>query len=294
MSHAAAPAAWTTHAERGTVPLIRLAVWLVLRLPRWAMQALLTPVCLYFFVSSLNAGAASRTFLARALGRRPTALERWRHYRTFATCLLDRVLLLNGRVGLFDVRVHGEREISAIATTGAGGFLIGAHLGNFEVVRAAGHRFGVVRTALLMYEDNARKTNAVLNALNPRLAMQVIGLGRPGAMLAVKDRLEEGYLIGMLADRSLAGERCVDVDFLGAPARFPLGPFRMAAILRKPVLLMLGVYRGGRRYDIHFEVLAANPAEEPLEAVLRRYVARLEDHCRRAPFNWFNFYDFWA
>jgi predicted LPLAT superfamily acyltransferase len=28
--------------------------------------------------------------------------------------------------------------------------------------------------------------------------------------------------------------------------------------------------------------------------LMRRYSARLEHHMRRAPFNWFNFYDFWA
>jgi predicted LPLAT superfamily acyltransferase len=27
---------------------------------------------------------------------------------------------------------------------------------------------------------------------------------------------------------------------------------------------------------------------------MQRYVTRLEFHCRRAPYNWFNFYDFWA
>ena len=27
---------------------------------------------------------------------------------------------------------------------------------------------------------------------------------------------------------------------------------------------------------------------------MARYAARLEQHCRAAPFNWFNFYDFWG
>jgi hypothetical protein len=30
-----------------------------------------------------------------------------------------------------------------------------------------------------------------------------------------------------------------------------------------------------------------------LAAVIRRYAARLEHHARQAPYNWFNFYDFW-
>ena len=67
-----------------------------------------------------------------------------------------------------------------------------------------------------MYEDNARKTNAVLNAINPALAIDIIGLGKPGSMLAVKDRLDEGHLVGILADRSLESERRMAFPFLGA------------------------------------------------------------------------------
>ena len=157
-----------------------------------------------------------------------------------------------------------------------------------------GRHIAEAKTSLVMYEDNARKTNAVLHAINPELAMQIIGLGKPGSMLAVRDRLNEGYLVGLLADRSLATERQVTIPFLGAPARFPVGPFRMAAMLGRPVLLMLGLRRGDRRYDIVFETIAAKPAEEQIEAMMRRYVERLEYYCRSAPYNWFNFYDFWA
>ncbi len=285
---------WTTRRERGALPLIRLAVWIVLRIGRPAGQLLTLPACAYFFLFSPRSRAASLAYLSRALGRRPTLTDRWRHYRCFATCLLDRVLLLNGRVDLFDVTLHGESAIAAIRTQGGGGFLFGAHVGSFEVVRAVGRHLADVKTSLVMYQENARKTNAVLHAINPELAMQIVGLGKPGSMLAVRDRLDEGHLVGILADRSVESERRVPIAFLGAPARFPVGPFRMAAMLGRPVVLMLGLHRGGRRYDIVFETISARPGEEPIEDTMRRYVARLEHHCRSAPYNWFNFYDFWA
>ena len=31
-----------------------------------------------------------------------------------------------------------------------------------------------------------------------------------------------------------------------------------------------------------------------VEDAMRRYVERLEHYCRGAPFNWFNFYDYWS
>jgi predicted LPLAT superfamily acyltransferase len=122
-------------------------------------------------------------------------------------------------------------------------------------------------------------------------------------MLVLGERLDAGYLVGVLADRSLGNEPTVEVAFLGAPAAFPTGPMRMAAALRQPVIFMVGLYRGGNRYEIHFERIADFSGEEELrrgdrelrvrEAV-QRYAERLEHHCRAAPDNWFNFHDFWA
>jgi predicted LPLAT superfamily acyltransferase len=285
---------WTTHRERGAVPLIRLMVWIALRVGRPVAQLMLVPACTYFFLFAPRSRAASLRYLGRVLGRQPTAADRWRHFRSFATCLLDRVLLLNGRVDRFEVTVRGEDIVTAIIEQGGGGFLFGAHVGSFEAARAAGRHMANVRTSLVMYEDNARKTSAVLNAIDPQLTIDIIGLGQPGSMLAVKDRLDEGHLVGMLVDRSIESERRLQFPFLGAPAWFPAGPFRMAMVLRRPIVLMLGLHRGGRRYEIVFETICAHPSREPIEEMMRRYVVRLEHHCREAPYNWFNFYDFWA
>jgi predicted LPLAT superfamily acyltransferase len=291
-------AEWATRRERGSVLLIRLMVWLTLRFGRSVSRVLLVPVCGYFFLCAPTARRASRAWLTRALGRPPSARDVWRHFWCFAACVLDRVLLLNDRMELFDIRLHGDAELAGIRAQHGGAFLFGAHLGSFEVVRAAGRALGDTRISLVMYEDNARKTNQVLDAINPSLAIEIIGLGRPGSMLAVQERLASGHLVGVLADRSLANERQLSIPFLGTPARFPVGPFRLAAILKRPVVFMVGVYRGGRRYDIHFEVLndadIADDTDQAIESMMRRYVSRLEHYCRSAPYNWFNFYEFWG
>jgi len=118
-------------------------------------------------------------------------------------------------------------------------------------------------------------------------------------MLQVKERLEDGALVGMLGDRSLAHDGLQRVDFLGGPADFPAGPWRITAMLKRPVILMVGLYRGGNHYDIHFERLADFSAvtRETRAAAQRdaieRYAARLAEYGRSAPYNWFNFFDFW-
>ena len=123
--------------------------------------------------------------------------------------------------------------------------------------------------------------------------------GRLESMLEARDKLDKGYLVGMLADRALVDEATQEYDFFGQPAAFPTGPFRVAAMLRWPVFFMTGLYLGGNRYRIHFEMLAdfsqvaAPDREAAMRAAQARYVTRLEHYCRQAPYNWFNFFDFW-
>jgi predicted LPLAT superfamily acyltransferase len=292
---------WSTRRERGSALAIRVIVWVALHLGRRCTRVLLYPICLYFLAFSSGSRAASGAYLRRVLARPPRLGERFRHYFSFASCALDRVYLLNDDIGLFDIRIAGEELANTELAEKTGSFLFGAHIGSFEILRALGHRQGNVKLSLLMYEDNARKINSALGHINPDVAIDVIPLGRPDSMLTVGQRLDQGHVIGILADRGLspADEEHASVMFLGDRALFPLGPFRLAALLRRPIYLMIGLYRGGRRYDVHFERVAdftdlpQGARQGEVDLALRRYVARLEYFCRQAPYNWFNFYDFW-
>jgi predicted LPLAT superfamily acyltransferase len=129
--------------------------------------------------------------------------------------------------------------------------------------------------------------------------MEIIGLGKVDSMLKVEAALARGEFVGMLADRTIKGGGAVSCPFLGEQAAFPAGPIRIAAMLKRPIALMFGIYRGGNRYEVHFERLAGPDPVDSRERdsmtgnLLRRYAGRLEHYCRIAPYNWFNFYDFW-
>lgn len=292
--------AWLAARERGSPALIRLIVWITLRLGRGAGRALLPPIVAYFVAFSVAPRRASREYLARALGRAPRLADVFRHYHAFATTLLDRVHFLAGRYGDFDVRLHGVEAVERAMAHGAGCVLVGSHLGSFEVLRAAalaGPRWPV---AMLMDNANARKMTRTFAAVNPALAGDVINLGAPDSLIRAKARLDAGALVGMLGDRLRPGDRAVECRFLGAPIWLPEGPFALAGVLGAPVVLGFGLYRGGRRYDIHFELLRERGAVPragrgaAAAALAREYAARLEHYARRAPYNWFNFFDIWA
>jgi predicted LPLAT superfamily acyltransferase len=290
---------WAARPERGNTFALRAMVWVGVTLGRRAARALLYPTCAYFVLFSSQARTASRNYLRRALAREPRASDLLNHCLTFASTVLDRVFLLKGLYAQLDVRTHGEALAKEMAASGHGCFLLGAHMGSFEVIRALGDDAHGLRVSLVMYEENARKLNSVLDAIKPDRAPQVIALGKVDAMLKVEQALDRGEFVGMLGDRTIAGEGTVTCSFLGAPAQFPLGPFRLAAMLDRPVVLMFGLYLGGNRYEIHFEKLeqseriAGEPRNACLERSVQSYVRRLEHYCRLAPYNWFNFYDYW-
>jgi predicted LPLAT superfamily acyltransferase len=292
---------WADRQERSNLALLRFMTWVSLRFGRRIGRVLLRIVTAYFVVFAPRARRASRAYLNRALGRHAGWRDGYRHVFSFASTIHDRIYLLNERFDLFDIRTHGVEDVEAALAGGHGAFLMGAHLGSFEVVRAIGRAQPHIRIAITMYEENARKINAILAAVNPAAHHDVIGLGKVDAMLKVRERLDAGALVGILADRTLrqAGDALKEREFLGTPAAFPLGPLHMAAVLRRPVVFMTGLYLGGNRYDIHFETLAdfskvgRGERAAAVDAALTRYVALLDKYCRAAPYNWFNYFDFW-
>jgi predicted LPLAT superfamily acyltransferase len=285
--------------QRAPTAAVRLLVWLALGLGRPFGRALLYPVCAYFLIFSVKAKAASKKYLGKVLGRRPGIADLFRHYYSFAIVALDRMFLLRDRFDEFDILVHGEEILLETLARGENCLLLGAHLGSFEVLRALG-RDRRVQVSLAMFEHVNPSLNALAKALNPGLDGTVISLGSPHSMLELRQRFERGDWIGMLGDRGLDDAATVRVPFLGEPASFPVAPFRIAALLGRPVVLMVGLFRGGNRYDLCFECLVDAPKLDRAtrDATLRQwaelYARRIEHYCRLAPFNWFNFYDFWA
>jgi predicted LPLAT superfamily acyltransferase len=295
----ARPAEWVERPERGSPRMLRLMAALSLHLGRRASRLPLHAIAWYFFAFAPAARRHARRYLRLALGRRPTARDRFRQLLCFATTIHDRVFLLNERDDLFEISIEGEDLMRAQIASGRGAFLMGSHLGSFEVAGAVGRREPGLRVAMAMYEGNATKLNAILKDINPRLALDVIPLGHIDAMLQISQRLDEGAFVGVLADRTLGQEPLQPVTLLGERAQLPTGPMRLAAILGCTVIFMAGLYRGANRYHVVFSKLAdfsGIPAAARAAAVheaIDRYAALLDRYCRSDPYNWFNFFDFW-
>jgi predicted LPLAT superfamily acyltransferase len=290
---------WIRHRERGSNALLRVMAFLSLRLGRTLSRIPLYGIAIYFFLFAPNARRHSRRYLRLALGRRPSARDRFRQILSFATTIHDRVYLVSGQFEIFNITLEGEALVLAQSQTGRGALLMGAHMGSFEVMHSLGRRQRGFEVAMAMYEENARKINATLAAINPHLVADIVPLGRIDAMLNIAERLDRGAFVGVLGDRTLGREPVQAVSLLGERAYLPTGAMRAAAILRCPVFFMAGLYRGKNHYHVVFKRVAdfsATPAgarNVAVRSAIERYAAVLDQYCRSDPYNWFNFYDFW-
>lgn len=302
MTPEAAPAtpAWKTQRERGTQFMLRFILWIARHAGRRVTRWTLVPTTAYFLLTAGAARRASRAFLARIHGRPATLGEVARHLHTFASVVLDRLLFMLG--GFTDVKLDEHRDVAERAVTYGsrrGSLLFVSHLGSFEALRVV----GVDRAPMkfLLDREHGRALTAMLGTLKPDLAASIIDTTQPGPalVLEVRQALDDGFRVGMMVDRPRPGEKTVTVPFLGAPAPFPAGPWLLASALQARVMVAFCLFRGGDRYEGYFEVfdeklvIPRAQRDAALEACVRRYAERLEHHARLAPYNWFNFYDFW-
>jgi predicted LPLAT superfamily acyltransferase len=296
-----APVDWLHQGERGAVWAIELATWVATSLGRPAARMLARAIAAYYVVFDGRARRASRDWLARVHGRPPSLSEIYRHISCFAQVTTDRLFFARRAFDVFEIERTGNHHLEALARERRGAILLGAHLGSFDAMSAASQdeRFPVT---IVGHFENARRINAVLERLDPGLTSRVLHTGRDPIALALtlRDRLAAGGMVALLADRVGLNDKSVSVEFFGAPARFATGPFLLAAILRCPIYLVFGLYREPNRYELFCEpfserlVLPRGARDEALHHEVTRYARRLEDYCRRAPDNWFNFFDFWG
>ncbi len=274
-------------------------VWVAQVLGRPVARLLLYPICVYFLLGSWPSRRAIAQFRKLALGRPAGWGELFRHYHAFASTILDRVYFLRGQFDLFDIRFHGLDVLDRELAKGRGCVLLGAHLGSFEAVRAMGLLGRQLDIRILMDEQNAPLIRGLTQALNPAMADTVIQSGGVQALLQVKECLERGGIVGAMGDRVTPQDHAVACTFFGHEAQFPTGAIRLARVVQAPVVLFFGLYRGGNRYEVRLEsfdddaLLSHNRRDADVTRDVQRYAGRLEEICRLAPDNWFNFYDVW-
>jgi predicted LPLAT superfamily acyltransferase len=267
----------------------------------------MSPVILFFFLTGGEQRRSSIDYLTRAwragaFSRKPGWRMSFRHFMSFGAAALDKLAAWTGSIRIEDIEGADRGEFDAVRNNGRGAFILTAHLGNPEVIRAIASLKRRTRVNVLVHTAHAMRFNALINAYASSSTMrmiQVTSIG-PDTAIILQSAIDNGEWVVMVGDRiPVTGNRRISwAELLGDLAPFPQGPHILAAILKCPVYLLFCV-REGSRHRIFFEhfsdriVLPRRGRDAAIQASVERYSTRLEAYVRLAPLQWFNFFDYW-
>lgn len=304
---------WSEQGERGSMFMLRLSFWLYKLFGRWIGGVIVWVVATYCYATSRKTRLASQKYLQRlyhfnpaaeGFKRPPRKIDSYYHCQEFGRAVLNRFAAWMGDIVRTDITWENRTILIEQINRKQGGVLVGAHMGNLEVIRAVIHETPELKFNALVYIDHAPRINEMLRKANPKTDINVISLVdfTPDIAILLKEKVEQGEWVVILSDRVPAGARgrtCM-VDFLGHPAPFPEGPMILASLLECPVFLIFCLRRKGVSYEVFLEPFAEErllfPREnrrQHIQEALQKYARRLEVLCGIAPFQWFNFFDFW-
>ena len=291
-------------------------------LPVLVLRIIAFPVGFFYFFFSKRGRTESRRFLqnAAAFIEDPKTAKKCRspfgalrHIISFSLSLIEKIQSWAGRYSFKNIHFQDDDVSDLIGRLeeGKGAFLLCSHLGNTEFLRGLLNfgRTGVSRnvhiTAIMDKKVTAYFTR-MLKELNPQSDMDIVGAEEIGPETAViiEERLASGGLVAIAGDRTAAGTgKNIMIPFLGKEAPFPSGAFYLVSMMHAPVYFVFGLRRGDLsvmpEYDMYVHKSHVPPASTRKEKIegasllARSYAALLESYCKKQPFQWYNFFDFW-
>jgi predicted LPLAT superfamily acyltransferase len=306
MAHLSKPADarhWAAINEASFVAGMRLLFWVCRMFGRWPFRVVLYPVLWWYVLTQPRARRASSGYLARA-GAPHGLLGVLRHFGAFAEAILDKMLLWGGLFDFTRVRLHGAAPLFDMIEERRGALLVCSHLGNLDLCRALSLRTPGLKVTVLVHTRHAQAFNDMLARLDPRSQLNLMQVTEmsPAMAMQLSERIGRGEFVVIAGDRVPVSDqpRVAVAPFLGQAAAFPVGPWVMASVLGCPAYAMFATRSGeGGAHELHFELLRERVSlprrgrEQALAELAGDYARLLERHVRRAPLEWFNFYDFW-
>jgi predicted LPLAT superfamily acyltransferase len=221
----------------------------------------------------------------------------YRNYYIFGQILIDKVAIYSGLAEKFTFDLVDEKHLAAMEK---GGFMISAHIGNWEMSGKKSDRIKKTMN-LLMLDEEHRRIKDYLESVMEERNINVIPLKDDlSHLIAIRLALDRGELIAIHGDRFMEGMKTLTAKFMGKEARFPEGPFYLALRMNAPVSFAFAMKEGSRHY--HFYATPPKTYELPngkriskedLMPVLLDYIEALEVILKKYPEQWFNYYAFW-
>jgi len=303
---------WANLTEHTFVTGIRVLFWIYRVLGRLPFLVCLYPVVVYYWATRKDARRASLAYLQRlesskgALGHTPGWRDTLRHFLAFADTILDKLLAMSGALAGQALRTVGEEGLIELGRQGRGAVIVTGHVGCMELCRVSAERHRGVRLNVLVHTVHAERFNRMLQRLHPDSDVRLIQVTEvnPATAILLADKVAQGEFVAIAGDRVPVGHgMTVPAMFLGEEARWPVGPYVLAALLKCPLYAMVCVREaanvGAPSYVLRTHCLADRlvlPRHARVQAMTdcaQQFANWMEDVLVRSPWAWFNFFSFW-
>jgi len=214
-------------------------------------------------------------------------------FRHFAICFTDLISTnrRETRPERLVARIEGDAHLLAAEAERRGLVLVTAHLGNWELGgRLLASRLERPTHVVVAAEADPGVERFLRGGPSP---VRFVRRADPMAALPLVAALRRHEIVALQGDRALGTRGDAPVEFFGAPAPFPLGPFVLARAAGAPVVPAFCVLDR----DLRYTVVMAEPIRVEAGAehrALTTWVRVLESMIRRTPEQWFNFFDVWS
>lgn len=228
------------------------------------------------------------------LGRWSAFWHTYRNHCLFAQAVIDKFAMYAGR--RFSIEVEGREHFTRLAAKPEGFVILSSHVGNYEIAGYSlvsdqkpinalvflGEKASVMQNRDKMFEQTHNRMIPVSQDMSH--------------LFAIDSALGRGEIVSIPADRIWGSPKSVTQTFLGRPAEFPLGPFRVALSRGLDVLTIHVMKVSARSYRLYIVPLAYDkeaPKREQTEQLVSGYVAELQRRVCEYPEQWYNYFDFW-
>ncbi len=273
--------------------LIRMIRYIDNRILYTFVAIFVIPVC---FLINPSCGIAYRYFRKRhGLDRFKAAWNTYVNHCLFAQVVIDKFAMYAGKT--FDVDIEGYDYFLALANKDEGFIQLSSHVGNYEIAGYTlkaekkkfnalvffGEKESVMRNRMKLFEG----TNINMIAIRPDM----------GHLFEIDEALMNGEIVSMTADRIFGSQKKITVDFLGASADFPYGPFSVATMRGLDVVTVHVMKLSYNKYKIIVTPLTYDksaPRNTQIMDLNRAYVDELERIINLYPTQWYNYFEFWS
>ena len=273
-------------------------IWILRHFGVLPAYFLLRFVAGYFFIFSLKTSKILFHFYNKRIGlsNLKSIGYIYKNYFNLGQSIIDKIVLMSGIKHNFSFNFYGEDNLHKIVELNNGGILLSAHIGNWDI---AGQLLKRLNTSIniVIFDGEYQKIKQYLNSVTGKSQVNVIIIKKDlSHIYAISHALAKNELICMHADRFVEGNKILNAVICGEEAKFPMGPFLLAATFKVPVSFVFAIKENKLQYHFYAsKIIEYNhpKKENNMLQMLQDFTCEMEIKMRQHPEQWFNYYNFW-